>query len=61
MPTFVVIGFTPAFAAATSVGLEGTVPMTVLLDVGHHVFLLVVSAEAVLTELFSSMGFTYRI
>jgi hypothetical protein len=51
MPTFVVTGLTPAFATAACIGLKGTIPVAVLLNIPNHIFFMIVSTEAVLTKL----------
>ena len=42
---------TSALAATAGIRFEGTIPSIVFCNISHHIFLLVVSTETVLTEL----------
>jgi hypothetical protein len=41
------------FATTAGIRFEGAVPTAIFLNVAHHIFLLIVPAEAVLTKLFT--------
>lgn len=60
MTSFEVSCITSAFAAATSISLEWTIPAVVLRDIANHIFLLIVSAQTILTELLP-IKFVYEI
>jgi hypothetical protein len=47
------------FAATAGIRFEGTVPAAIFLNVAHHIFLLIVPAEAVLTKLFTKISHIY--
>ena len=49
----------PTLAATAGIRFEGTVPAVIFLNVAHHIFLLIVPAEAVLTKLFTKLSHIY--
>lgn len=52
MTAFEVIDITSTFATTASTSLEGTVPAIIFQDICCHIFLLVMSFETILAELF---------
>jgi len=44
------------FAATAGIHFEGTVPLAIFLNVAHHIILLIVPAETVLTKLFTKIS-----
>jgi hypothetical protein len=53
MASFEVSYIASTLAATAGIRFEGTVPTVIFCNVSHHIFLLVVPAETVLTELFT--------
>jgi hypothetical protein len=50
---------TSALAATAGIRFEGTVPTVIFCYVSHHILLLVVPTETVLTELFTKIDQSY--
>jgi hypothetical protein len=48
-----------ALAATAGIRFEGAVPAAIFLNVAHHIFLLIVPAEAVLTKLLTKISLIY--
>jgi hypothetical protein len=46
-------------ATTTGIRFEGTVPAAIFLNVAHHIFLLIMPAEAVLTKLLTKISHIY--